>query len=131
MNSIFVFIGTVITTGIITTILWEVSFKNSKKKLLDKINSLQDGLNIKQQALQKAEIKIISLNSHCNLLEAAVGTKELTIAELTAELNKNVSVPSVDTSTEVVKKKYRGRPKKKQSSNGRSTTNNNKTEKSK
>lgn len=135
MSSIFVFIGTVITTAIITTILWELKFKDSKKKLLDKINALQDGINAKQETLNKAEVAVITTKSHSNLLESAIAKKDLIIAELTSKLESSsritADISNTDTAEPVKKKSFRGRPKKKQSSYGRSTTNNNKTEKGK
>jgi hypothetical protein len=131
MNSIFIFIGTVITSAVITAILWELKVKGSKKKLLDKINSLQDGLNSKQELLQKAEIKIISLNSHCNLLEAAIAKKESIIKGLTDKLGTETPVVSAQSAAPQQSLRKKRGPYKKKKNYGGSTSNNNKTEKNK
>jgi hypothetical protein len=100
-------------------------WKKASKKLIEKINLLQEGIASKQSEINALNVNLISANSKIKMQDVSLSEKEKELAQLTAKeklavMNENKVVPNV--TAPVVKK--RG-PYKKKKNYGRPASNNN------
>jgi hypothetical protein len=114
-------IGGAIASGILVDLKW----KTASKKILDKLNSLQEGINVKQSEINALNVKLIASNARINMFEVSLAEKDKELNEL---LKKPATseVTSVTTQQSLTKK--RG-PYKKKKNYGRPASNNNSAKK--
>ena len=100
-------------------------WKKASKKLIEKINLLQEGIASKQSEINALNVNLISVTSKLKMFEVSLSEKEKELIQLAAKekstaVNENKVTPNVTTS--LVKK--RG-PYKKKKNYGRPASNNN------
>lgn len=107
--------------ALISGILVDLKWKQAAKKLIDKVTSLESGLNLKQSEINSLSTKVIALNSRINMMDVTLCQKDKELNEL----SKSASATTTTVETKVVKK--RGPYKKRRY--GRPASNNNSAKK--
>ena len=114
--------------GVVTGILVDLKWKEASKKMLDKLASLQEGLNAKISEINNLNVKLIASNSRINMFEVSLCEKDKEINELSKKVKESVRTEAAPVVTPATNQqgltKKRG-PYKKMKNYGRPASNNN------
>lgn len=129
MTHFFLCIAFAVGGAAIAGILVDFKWKKAAKKLIDRISSLEGGLNVKQSEINNLNSKLISFNSRINMMDVTLAQKDKEINEYIkiTDVLKKTTDNAVTTVTEPKTTKKRGPYKKKRY--GRPASNNNSAKK--
>jgi hypothetical protein len=122
MTHFFLCVAFAVGGAAVCGILIDLKWREAAKKLVDRISSLESGLNIKQSEINNLNSKLIAANARINMLDVSLCAKDKELVEVSKKTtNESVVV------TEKPATKKRGPYKKKRY--GRPASNNNSAKK--